>query len=156
MDAIRRRSDGSIDCEFYVRQSRERRAKYTSEAPTASETRARQPKRHIKVFGAALALATGAFLATMAISPPSTEAAVPPAGPGCRNAGQGLAIRLEREATHAKWMEGARPRDLNRARTGLEAARRQCEAGLVSVSLANYGAVDAVLARLEAARPITD
>ena len=112
--------------------------------------------RKLALFGAAFALATGAFWATMLVSPPTTEAAVSAASPGCSDVGQALAMRLEREATQAKWIGNARPRDLNRARAGLAAAHQQCKAGLSSVSLANYGAVDAVLARLEATHPITD
>ena len=79
MDSIRRRPDGTIDCEFYVRQSRERWAKHASEAPTAPEPRILSPsaKRHLKSWAVAFVLATGAFWLTMAKDPPKSVASDP-------------------------------------------------------------------------------
>ena len=76
VDSIRRRPDGTIDCDFYVRQSRER---WASEAPTTPEPRVLSPiaKRHLKSWAIAFVLATGAFFLTMAKDPPKSVASDP-------------------------------------------------------------------------------
>ena len=63
MDSIRRRPDGTIDCEFYISQSRERWARYPSDAAIASGSRALspRPKRHLKSWALVFVLATAAF-----------------------------------------------------------------------------------------------
>ena len=72
MTDLRRRPDGSIDCDFYIQQSRARRAeaKHEVSSPAGSP----QTKRHFKTFAAAFALATGLFWATMLSSPPVSQA----------------------------------------------------------------------------------
>ena len=79
MEEIRRRSDGSVDCEFYVRQARERRSAYAREALSLRSLAPHSPKAKgmLSIFGAAFVVATGAFWATMLVSPPITEAANP-------------------------------------------------------------------------------
>ena len=82
MNRIRRRSDGSIDCEFYMAQSRVRRSEYINGALSAAGSRAFSPqaKRHIKSWAIAFALATGAFVLTMVKDPPTSVAADPTSG----------------------------------------------------------------------------
>ena len=83
MNKIRRRSDGSIDCEFYVAQSRVRRSEYINGALSAAGSRAVSPKakRHIRSWAIAFVLATGGFWLTMAKDPPRSVAADPASGP---------------------------------------------------------------------------
>lgn len=79
MEEVRLRSDGTIDCEYYALRARERRSAYERQTtslrqvvPLRSKT-----KRRLGMFGAAFAVATGAFWATMLTTPPTTEAANP-------------------------------------------------------------------------------
>ena len=76
MDDVRRRPDGTIDCEFYVQQSRARHAKHMDNDLSTAKILTRSPraKRYIQTFVAAGALATGMFWATMLSAPPVTQA----------------------------------------------------------------------------------
>ncbi|HSH82913.1 MAG TPA: hypothetical protein VLA19_30645 [Herpetosiphonaceae bacterium] len=76
MDDVRRRPDGTIDCDFYVQQSRARHAKHMDRDQSAAKILTRSPraKRYLRSFVAAGALATGMFWATMLSSPPVTQA----------------------------------------------------------------------------------
>ena len=80
---LKLREDGTIDCEFYQEQARKRRAEL-DEAERAYNAVQRQvpfqpirQPRPLRAFMAAFALATAAFCATMATSPPTTHAAPP-------------------------------------------------------------------------------
>ena len=82
MDAIRRRPDGTIDCEFYIGQSRQRRAAHIKEALSTAGFRASSPqaKRRFKSWAFAFILATGAFWLSMAKDPPKSIASGPVSG----------------------------------------------------------------------------
>ncbi len=80
---LKLREDGTIDCEFYQEQARKRRAEL-DEAERAFKAVQRQVPllpiqvpRPLRAFMVAFALATAAFWATMATSPPTTQAASP-------------------------------------------------------------------------------
>jgi len=91
-ETLKLREDGTIDCEYYQEQARKRRAE-CDEAERAYTAIQRQVPlgpirvpRPLRAFLAAFALATAAFWATMATSPPTSEAA-PPAAPEHRLGG---------------------------------------------------------------------
>jgi hypothetical protein len=80
MEELVFRPDGTIDCEYYAERARKRRAEYPvfqREAGGQSTVPVSKAKRRAKRFAAAFAVATGAFWATMATSPPVSEAANP-------------------------------------------------------------------------------
>lgn len=76
MEEIRRYPGGTIDCEFYALRAREHRSAYVRRTLSPSQLGPLSPKakRRLATFGAALALATGAFWATMLAAPPISEA----------------------------------------------------------------------------------
>ena len=82
MDTIRRRPDGTVDCEFYVQRSRQRRAAHMNKVRSTAGSRAFSPraKRRIKSWAFAFVLATGAFWLTMANDPPKSVASGPTSG----------------------------------------------------------------------------
>lgn len=71
------RSYGAIDfSSFRQKALQERRAYIGDVLSSAAPSLSPQVKRRASVFAAALAVATGAFWATMLTSPPRTEASV--------------------------------------------------------------------------------
>jgi hypothetical protein len=90
VEELRLREDGTIDCEFYIAQARRRREEVRLAQREWLDVRQRgtvvrdatpcapvRVPRAVKGFAAAFALATAAFWATMATSPPVTIAAPP-------------------------------------------------------------------------------
>ena len=79
MQSVHRRSDGSIDIDFYRTKALQERSAYIGgilphvPAPSLSP----EERQRLKVFIVAFAVATGAFWATMLTTPPQTEAAQP-------------------------------------------------------------------------------
>ena len=83
MENLHLRTDGTIDCEYYIEQARHRRSEYVSFQSEWQLYRPRlsdKAKRHVRGGAAAFALATAAFWATMATVPPKTQAAGPENG----------------------------------------------------------------------------
>jgi hypothetical protein len=80
---LKLREDGTIDCEFYQEQARRRRAELDEAERAYNAVQRQVPSqpsrvpRQLRAFMAAFALATAAFWATMATSPPTTQAAPP-------------------------------------------------------------------------------
>jgi hypothetical protein len=80
---LKLREDGTIDCEFYQEQARKRRAELDKAERAYHAVQRQVPSqssrvpRQLRAFMAAFALATAAFWATMATSPPTTQAAPP-------------------------------------------------------------------------------
>jgi hypothetical protein len=89
---LKLREDGTIDCDYYQEQARKRRAECDEAQRAYTATQRQVPLRLIRVprplraFLAVFALATAAFWATMATSPPTSEAA-PPAAAEYRSGG---------------------------------------------------------------------
>lgn len=80
MEELVFRPDGTIDCEYYAERARKRRAEYPvfqREAGGQGPVPSSKTRRRVRRFAAAFAIATGAFWATMATSPPVSEAANP-------------------------------------------------------------------------------
>ena len=76
MHALHRRSDGSINIDFYRTRALQERGAYIGNmlphVPAPSLTPER--RQRMKLFIAAFVLATGAFWVTMLTDPPTTEA----------------------------------------------------------------------------------
>ena len=79
MHALHRRSDGSIDMDFYRSKALQERNAYIGNLLPDVSLPSLTPvgRQRLKLFVAAFALATGAFWATMLTTPPQTEAAAP-------------------------------------------------------------------------------
>lgn len=101
-----------------------------------------------RLFGAGLALATGAFWFTMLTDPPKTEAALADPAP-CVGAGQKLDRWFEAEAGRRSLVRFTRPDDFNLMLSWFDAARHQCTSGLTGRSLANLKAVEKLAAAME-------
>ena len=76
---IARRSDGLHNYALHRERAARERGSYLRETLSSSlPSGSPQTKRRVSLFGAALAVATGAFWAIMLTSPPVTEAAATP------------------------------------------------------------------------------
>ena len=79
MQSVHRRSDGSINIDFYRTRALQERSAYIGSilphvpAPSLSP----EGRQRLKLFVAAFVVATGAFWVTMLTTPPQTEAAEP-------------------------------------------------------------------------------
>ena len=74
-DTLCLRPDGTIDCEFYIQRSRKRREELLhNAAQPATRPFTSRAKRHVRMFVAALSVATGMFWAMMLSAPPVTQA----------------------------------------------------------------------------------
>jgi hypothetical protein len=82
---LKLREDGTIDCDYYQEQARKRRAEFDEAERQYDASHWPVPLKQIRVprplraFMAAFVLATAAFWTTMATSPPTSQAAPPPA-----------------------------------------------------------------------------
>ena len=122
--------------------------------PQSRLARLPRPQNKLRMLGAAFALATAMFWATMLTSPPTSEAglSVPRSDPACGEAGQKLGVWF---ATEVQRRSGARANghdDFNLMASWFTAARNQCASGMAERSAQNFRSLEAMIAALEERR----
>jgi hypothetical protein len=112
----------------------------------------------IYVFGAAFALATALFWATMLTSPPTTEAALssPTSEPSCAAAGRGVGVWVESEAYRRSWVRAAGYDNFNLLLGWAREAQRQCASGSNERAMENFKAIEGLIATIEEHRRPVD
>ncbi|MGY2051831.1 hypothetical protein [Methylobacterium sp. JK268] len=158
---LHRHRDGSCHVSHCHPEQQPGAVRFAWQVPAAPRARGRLPRRGtvLGAFGSALALATGAFWATMLVDPPTSEATsgtqVPAA---CQQMEQRVRPWFEREAAHrARLGAAAGQGEFNLLLLSYQSARAQCRAGAVGDAERRFAPLERlVLARAAQGLPRED
>ena len=113
-------------------------------------SRAQRIQRSLRLFGAALAVATAGWWVTMLLDPPTSGAGLAsPAGIACFEARRRVGIWFDTELQRRAFAQAHGPANVEVMLPWFRAAQNQCASGLVDESLRNFRALETMIAVLE-------